>query len=61
MGDGARALIAMDRAIEADDQYSLAQLVAQGLAAGLPPAFWTAAMAEVTEEQCRSGGGGFVT
>lgn len=55
LGDGARALVALDRAQVDDGEYSLAHLVARGLAAGLPPAFWTAAMAEVTEEQCRIG------
>lgn len=62
-GDGARALVALERAQLADPDYSLAQLVSQGLGAGLPPAFWSAAMADVTEEQCRTGTSpvGFVT
>ena len=54
-GDGARALIALERAQLADPEYSLAALVAQGLVAGLPPVFWISAMAGVTEEQCRTG------
>ena len=54
-GDGARALVALDRGHVDDPEYPLAQLVAQGLAAGLPPSTWAAVMAAVTEEQCRTG------
>lgn len=54
-GDGARALVALERSQVDDPEYSLAQLVAQGLAAGLPPSTWAAALAGVTEEQCRTG------
>ena len=54
-GDGARALVALERSQVDDPEYSLAQLVAEGLAAGLPPSTWAAAMAGVTEEQCRTG------
>ena len=36
-GDGALASIAIERALEADPEYSMALLVADALHAGLPP------------------------
>lgn len=54
-GDGARALVALDRALAADGTYSLAGLVAESLRAGLPPAVWREAMARVDRDECRHG------
>ncbi len=52
-GDGARALSALDRALHDDADYSLALLVRQALAAGLPPAEWRASLSQITREECR--------
>jgi hypothetical protein len=53
LGDGAKAATAVDRALADDPAYSLAILIATSLAAGLPPASWGEAMADMTREQCR--------
>jgi len=55
LGDGARAGIAVDRALATAPDYTLALLVAHSLAAGLPPGSWRAAMASVTLDECRNG------
>ena len=55
LGDGARALIALDRAEDDDPGYSLAELVRYSLSCGMPPKIWLAAMNDLTEDQCRSG------
>jgi hypothetical protein len=55
LGDGARAGIAVERALTDRPDYTLAQLVAQSLHGGLPPAAWRAAMGSVTREECRHG------
>lgn len=54
-GDGARAAMALDRAVAADDGYALALLLRQGLEAGLPPGHWADAMRGLTREECRHG------
>jgi hypothetical protein len=54
-GDGARALMAVQRAHEDDREYSLAQLVTASLQAGLPPQAWREAMAGLAREECRNG------
>lgn len=41
-GDGAQALIAVERALRADPDYSMARLVLEILEAGLSPTLWTA-------------------
>lgn len=40
-GDGAQALIAIERALRVDPDYSMAQIVLQILEQGLSPAHWT--------------------
>lgn len=40
-GDGAQALIAVERALRVDPDYSMAQIVLQILEQGLSPAHWT--------------------
>lgn len=57
LGDGARSLIAVERALNDDPQYSLALLILQSLQAGLPPDTWREALAGVTREECRFGVG----
>ena len=42
-GDGIVASMAVDRALTADPDYALAQLLSEVLAGGLPPSAWTAA------------------
>ena len=54
-GDGARALVALDRAASDDPGYSLAALLAASLRAGLPPTAWREAVAGLTREACRHG------
>jgi hypothetical protein len=54
-GDGARASVAVERALRDDPAYSLAQLLAQSLAAGLPPEAWQRATAGLTRIECRHG------
>jgi hypothetical protein len=41
-GDGAQALIAVERALEADPEYSMAGLILQLLERGVSPAHWAA-------------------
>lgn len=53
IGDGARALISIERALAADGSYSLACLVMTALRAGLPPTSWREAMTELSREDCR--------
>ncbi len=54
-GDGARALMAIERALADDPDYSLAQLVGASLQSGLPPATWREAMAGLARDDCRHG------
>jgi hypothetical protein len=55
LGDGARALIALDRARADDPDYSLALLLAASLSAGLPPGAWRETMSGLTRDECRHG------
>jgi hypothetical protein len=50
-GDGAAAWVALDRALAADPDYSLARLVATALEQGQPPWIWTSVMARLTPEE----------
>lgn len=54
-GDGARANVAIARALADDPEYSLASLVSTGLSGGLPPSQWTQAMSTLSREECRFG------
>jgi hypothetical protein len=40
-GDGAQALIAVERALRADPAYSMAQLILEMLEGGVDPVHWT--------------------
>jgi hypothetical protein len=57
-GDGAAANVACDFAEQADENYSLMQLVRLSLASALPPSNWTEAMRGLTRDDCRYGTGG---
>ncbi|MET0952600.1 MAG: DUF4192 domain-containing protein [Aeromicrobium sp.] len=48
-GDGAQALIAVERAIEADPEYSMAHLMLDVLQRAVPPSSWTGFTAGVDE------------
>jgi hypothetical protein len=52
-GDGARAMIALERALEDDPEYSLALLVRAAVGGGMPPGAWRDAMSGLTREECR--------
>lgn len=54
-GDGARASVAVERALADDPAYSLAQLLVQSLAAGMPPGAWQQATAGLSRIECRHG------
>jgi hypothetical protein len=54
LGDGARASIAIDRALNDDPAYSLAILVGTSISAGLPPSAWQQVMGRLTIEACRA-------
>jgi hypothetical protein len=50
-GDGAAAWVALDRALAADPDHSLARLVATALEQGQPPWVWTSIMARLSPEE----------
>lgn len=54
-GDGARATMALDRALAVSPNYSLARLLDLALRSGMPPQRWAAMMAGLTEAECRGG------
>jgi len=54
LGDGARASIAIDRALSDDPEYSLAVLVGMSISVGLPPTAWQEVMGQLTVEACRA-------
>lgn len=47
-GDGAQSLIAVERALDADGEYSMAQLMLQMLEGGVSPSHWLALQAAKT-------------
>jgi hypothetical protein len=54
-GDGARANVALDRALADDPDYSLGLMVSAALRSGLPPQSWRDAMSGLTRDTCRHG------
>ena len=55
-GDGARANVALDRALGANPDYSLGRLVETSLRTGMPPSTWRDLMRTIPREMCRTGG-----
>jgi hypothetical protein len=53
VGDGARALVALERALADDPEYSLALLVLASIQGGLPPGGWRETMREMSRDECR--------
>jgi hypothetical protein len=54
-GNGALARIALDRALEADAEYSLAQLLDTALTHAVPSRIWTESLEAVSYEDCLRG------
>jgi hypothetical protein len=54
-GDGARANVALDRALDTNPDYSLGGLVQASLRSGLPPATWRDLMRTMSRDTCRHG------
>lgn len=54
-GDGARANVALDRALADDPDYSLGLMVSAALRSGLPPQSWRDAMSGLSRDTCRHG------
>lgn len=55
VGDGARAQIALERAVAERADYSLALLVDHSIRVGLPPTAWGEAMTRLSRDECRHG------
>jgi hypothetical protein len=55
VGDGARAQVALERALADRSDYSLAVLVQHSVRVGLPPAAWGEAMGGLSRQECRHG------
>ena len=55
IGDGVRAVAALERVREEDPEYSLAELLHRSITAGLPPSSWLAMMRDLPRETCRHG------
>lgn len=53
MGDGSRAGAAVERALAADQGYSLAGLVDRCLATGMHPATWRTGLGDLSRDACR--------
>jgi hypothetical protein len=54
-GDGARANVALDRAMADNPDYSLGCMVRAALRSGLPPQSWRDAMSDLSRDTCRHG------
>jgi hypothetical protein len=54
-GDGARANVALDRALADDPDYSLGVMVSAALRSGMPPQSWRDAMSGLSRDTCRHG------
>jgi hypothetical protein len=53
IGDGVRAVAALERVWAEDRDYSLAELLGRSIHAGLPPSSWRDMMRGLTREACR--------
>ena len=54
-GNGALARVALDRALNIDETYSLARLLDMALSHGVPPHVWSDSLQAVSYEQCLQG------
>ncbi len=54
-GDGARANMALDRALGSNRDYTLAQLIHAAVGNGLPPQWWQQTMGRMTRAECATG------
>jgi len=54
-GNGAITRMAIDRALEADADYSLARLLDRALTYGVPPRVWSESLAAVSMNDCLAG------
>ena len=52
-GDGARAVMALERALADDPDYALAHLAAQSIRSGTPPSSWRDLLQAMPRAQCR--------
>ena len=57
MGDGSRAMIAVDAAIDADSEYALAHLVGGCVSSGLHPEVWRRDLEALPRRVCAGGRG----
>ena len=53
VGDGTRAVIALERALETEPDYSLAHLIDAMIAGGMHPCIWREGLADLSREACR--------
>lgn len=53
LGDGTRAIAAVERALDCDPSYSLAALVDRCLESGMHPQVWRQGLEGLTREECR--------
>lgn len=53
VGDGARASIAVERALDDDPDYQLALMIDQAIQAGLPPGEWAQALRDMPQAELR--------
>ena len=53
IGDGVRAVAALERVHDEDPDYAFAELLRRSIAAGLPPAGWREMMTGLSREACR--------
>jgi len=55
VGDGTRAQVALERALDDRPDYGLALLVRHSVTVGMPPSSWGEAVAGLSREECRNG------
>ena len=55
IGDGVRAVAALDRVTEDDPAYTLAELLGRSIGAGLSPVSWLEMMRDLGRDACRGG------
>jgi len=54
IGDGVRAVAALDRVNDEDPDYALAELLHRSITAGLSPSSWLAMMRQLSRDACRA-------